>query len=81
MKPVLRQAFTMTYFEELSGPEACALLGISSATFKARLCRARRELLNQAQRATLAPIRRTTPLDGRILKNVDHSRVCEDLTP
>src|SRR3984893_9006261 len=25
MKPVLRQALTMTYFDELSGPEACAM--------------------------------------------------------
>ena len=54
MKPKLRQAFTMTYFDELSGSEASALLGISSSTFKARLFRARRELLNQAQRALRA---------------------------
>jgi RNA polymerase sigma-70 factor (ECF subfamily) len=79
MKPILRQAFTMTYFDELSGPEACALLGISSGTFKARLFRARRELLDQAQRALLAPIYKTTPSDVRILTNVDRSRVCEDL--
>jgi len=58
MKPALRQAFTMTYYDELSGPEACALLGVSAATFKARLFRARRQLLNQAQRALVAPIRR-----------------------
>ena len=51
MKPILRQAFTMTYFDELSCPEACAQLGIASSTFKGRLFRARRELLNQAQRA------------------------------
>src|SRR5215469_14738622 len=29
MKPTLRQAFTMTYYDELSGPEACARLGVS----------------------------------------------------
>lgn len=58
MKPVLRQAFTMTYYDELSGPEACALLGVSAGTFKARLFRARRQLLNQAQQALVAPIRR-----------------------
>lgn len=81
MKPVLRQAFTMTYFGELSGQEACALLGISSGTFKARLFRARRELLDQAQRALLAPIHKTTPSDVRILENVDHSKVCGDLNP
>ena len=56
MKPVLRQAFTMTYYDELSGPEACALLGISAGTFKARLFRAKRQLLNQAQRTLVAPM-------------------------
>jgi RNA polymerase sigma-70 factor, ECF subfamily len=61
MKPALRQAFTMTYYDELSGPEACALLGVSAGTFKARLFRARRQLLNQAPRALLAPIRRANP--------------------
>jgi ATP-dependent Clp protease ATP-binding subunit ClpA len=30
MKPTLRQAFTMTYYDELSGREACARLGISA---------------------------------------------------
>jgi len=74
MKPMLRQAFTMTYFEELSGQEACALLGVSAGAFKARLLRARRELLNQAQRALLAPIHRTTPSGVRILDNVNDSK-------
>jgi RNA polymerase sigma-70 factor (ECF subfamily) len=81
MKPILRQAFRMTYFEELSAPEACALLGISSATFKARLFRARRELRDQARRALLAHVDKTTPSDVRILKNADNSIVCEDLNP
>jgi RNA polymerase sigma-70 factor (ECF subfamily) len=57
MKPALRQAFTMIYYDELSGTEACALLGIPPGTFKARLFRARRQLLNQAQRALVAPSR------------------------
>jgi RNA polymerase sigma-70 factor (ECF subfamily) len=61
MKPALRQAFTMTYYDELSGPEARALLGVSAGTFKARLFRARRQLLNQTQRALVAPIRRASP--------------------
>jgi len=34
MNPALRQAFTMTYYDELSGPEACAVLGISAGTFR-----------------------------------------------
>src|SRR6266850_4208189 len=61
MSPALRQALTMTYYDELSGPEACALLGLSSGTFKARLFRAKRQLLNQAQRALVAPVRRAPP--------------------
>jgi RNA polymerase sigma-70 factor (ECF subfamily) len=51
MKPVLRQAFTMTYFDELSGPEACAAIGISLGTFKARLSRAKRVVFGQTKRA------------------------------
>ena len=31
MKPALRQAVTMTYYDELSGQEACVLLGVSAA--------------------------------------------------
>ena len=60
MKPLLRQAFAMTYYDELSGPEACAVLGISAGTFKARLFRAKRHFLNQAQRALVTPIHKTT---------------------
>jgi RNA polymerase sigma-70 factor, ECF subfamily len=61
MKPALRQAFTMTYYDELSRTEASAVLGVSAGTFKARLFRARRQLLNQAQRALETPVRKTTP--------------------
>ena len=60
MKPALRQAFKLTYFDELSVPEACALLGVSAGTFKARLFRARRRLLDQTKRAAVAPIHQTT---------------------
>jgi hypothetical protein len=65
----------------VSGQEACALLGISFVTFKARLFRARRELLDQAQRALLVRIHKTTPSGVRILKNVDDPRVCGNLNP
>jgi RNA polymerase sigma-70 factor, ECF subfamily len=58
MKPVLRQAFTMTYYDELSGPEASAMLGVSAGTFKARLFRARRQVLDQTEWTVAAPIRR-----------------------
>ncbi len=61
MKPALRRALTMTYYDELSGPEACAILGISAGTFKAQLFRARRQLLNQTLRALEAPIPKTNP--------------------
>jgi RNA polymerase sigma-70 factor, ECF subfamily len=71
MKPILRQAFTMTYFDELSGSEACALLGISSATFKARLFRARREVLGRAQRVHLADNKATT----------SRTRLAKQITP
>ena len=61
MNPALRQAFTMTYYDELSGPEASALLGVSIGTVKARLFRARRQVLNKAQRALVAPPQRRAP--------------------
>ena len=58
MSPLLRQAFTLTYYREMSNEEAAGLLGITSGTFKSRLFRARRHLMNQASRLLLAPIRR-----------------------
>jgi RNA polymerase sigma-70 factor (ECF subfamily) len=60
MNPALRQAFTMTYYDELSGPEACAVLGVSPGTFKARLFRARRQVLDRTERALVTPIRRAS---------------------
>jgi RNA polymerase sigma factor (sigma-70 family) len=58
MSPLLRQAFTMTYYQELSNEEASALLGVTTGTFKSRLLRARRHLMNRAAHSLLAPIRR-----------------------
>lgn len=60
MSPILRDAFTVTYYDEKSNLEAGALLGVSTTTFKSRLLRARRNLLSQAQRSLVAPIRTTT---------------------
>src|SRR5207302_2235715 len=51
LKPVLRQAFTMTYYDDLSGADACVMLGVSSGTFKARLFHARHKLLDGTERA------------------------------
>jgi len=56
MKPALRQAFTMTYFDELSGAEASAMLGVSTGTFKARLFRAKRQVFAKTGRALVTPI-------------------------
>jgi RNA polymerase sigma-70 factor, ECF subfamily len=50
MNPLLRQAFTMTYHEELTSEEAGALLGVATGTFKSRVFRAKRDLLTRAQR-------------------------------
>jgi len=58
MSPLLRQAFTMTYYQEMSNEEAGALLGVTTGTFKSRLFRARRHLMNHATRSLVAPIRR-----------------------
>jgi len=60
MSPLLRQAFTMTYYQEMSNEEAGALLGVTAGTFKSRLLRARRHLMNHAARSLLAPTRRVT---------------------
>jgi RNA polymerase sigma-70 factor (ECF subfamily) len=57
MNPVLREAFTLTYYKELSCVEAAAQLGVKPTTFKARLFRARRHLINQVTRSLVASVR------------------------
>jgi RNA polymerase sigma-70 factor, ECF subfamily len=54
MSPTLRQAFTMAYYKEMSCAEAAAQLGVKTATFKARLFRARQHLINQVTRSLFA---------------------------
>jgi RNA polymerase sigma factor (sigma-70 family) len=61
LKPALRQALTMTCFDELSGSEASAMLGVSTGTFKARLFRAKRQVLAKTGRALGAPIHKKNP--------------------
>jgi RNA polymerase sigma-70 factor (ECF subfamily) len=58
MNPMLRQAFTMTYFDELSSKQAVAQLGVTKENFKSRLFRARRHLMHRAKRSLVAPMRR-----------------------
>jgi RNA polymerase sigma-70 factor, ECF subfamily len=60
MRPVLRQAFTMVYYDELSAEEAGALLGVTAGTFKSRVFRARQHLIRRAKRSLLVPIRCAT---------------------
>ena len=80
MKPVLRQAFTMTYYDELSRAEASALLGVSVGTFKARLFRARRQVLDQTKRSLVASIHKSTLATSELFECND-SRVARDLNP
>jgi RNA polymerase sigma-70 factor, ECF subfamily len=58
MSPVLRQAFTMTYYHEMSNEQAAALLGNTTGTLKSRIFRARQHLAYHAQRTLGAPISR-----------------------
>jgi RNA polymerase sigma-70 factor, ECF subfamily len=49
LSPGLRQAFTMTYLDENRAKEAGAKLDMNITTFKSRLFRARKELVDQAR--------------------------------
>jgi hypothetical protein len=60
MSPMLRQAFTMTYYDELSVEEAAALLGVTAGTFKSRVFRARQQLIQKTRRSLVTPIRSAT---------------------
>jgi RNA polymerase sigma-70 factor (ECF subfamily) len=60
MSPILRQALTTTYYDELRNREASALLGTTTGTFKSRLSRARQYLVNRAKPAVAVPIHRVT---------------------
>jgi RNA polymerase sigma-70 factor (ECF subfamily) len=60
MSPMLRQAFRMTYYDEMSTEEAGALLGVERGTFKSRIFRARQILIQQVQRSRVTPLRGST---------------------
>jgi RNA polymerase sigma-70 factor (ECF subfamily) len=57
MSPLLGQAFTMAYYDELSFEEAGAVLGVTAGTFKSRVYRAKQYLIRHTQRSLVAPIR------------------------
>jgi RNA polymerase sigma-70 factor, ECF subfamily len=79
MSPLLRQALTMTYYDELSNEEAGALLGVTTGTFKSRLLRARRQLTHQARRSAFAPIRKAVHSQFS-LGNNNHQRLAARAT-
>ncbi len=53
LRPTLRQAFSMYYREEMSVPQARLAAGVSTSTFKARLFRARHQVMRGAKRALI----------------------------
>jgi DNA-directed RNA polymerase specialized sigma24 family protein len=79
MSPILRQALTMTYYDELSNQEAGALLGVTTGTFKSRLLRARRHLTNQPRGSAFAPIRKAVHSQFS-LGNNNHQRLAARAT-
>jgi RNA polymerase sigma-70 factor (ECF subfamily) len=56
MSPLLRQAFTMAYYDELSFEEAGVVLGVTTGTFKSRVFRAKQYLIRNTRRSLVAPI-------------------------
>lgn len=62
LSPPLREAFTMTYVDEIPAKQAGALLGVAAGTFKSRLCRAKRRFKHLAKRSLVTPIGGVRPL-------------------
>jgi RNA polymerase sigma-70 factor (ECF subfamily) len=63
LNPRLREAVSMTYYDELSGTEASVALGISLTTYKARLFRGRRLLQQRATPMTRVNSHQTKETD------------------
>jgi RNA polymerase sigma-70 factor (ECF subfamily) len=51
LKPRLREAFSMFYGNAMTAREARDVVGVSTGTFKARLFRARRQVISEARHA------------------------------
>jgi DNA-directed RNA polymerase specialized sigma24 family protein len=51
LKPRLREAFSMFYGNDMTVREAREVLGVATSTFKARLFRARHQVMSGAKRA------------------------------
>ena len=58
LKPRLREAFSMFYENAMTVREARDVVGVSTGTFKARLFRARRQVISEARHALVRPHRR-----------------------
>jgi RNA polymerase sigma factor (sigma-70 family) len=60
MSQPLRQAFTMVFYDELTIQEGAAQLGIAAGTFKTRVYRAKKYLINDKHLDLFGPLRKRT---------------------
>jgi len=60
MRPPLRQAFTMVYYDQLTIQEGAALLGVSVGTFKSRVYHARQHLMKDQYSEFFGELRKQT---------------------
>jgi RNA polymerase sigma-70 factor, ECF subfamily len=70
MRPTLRQAFTMAYYDDFSREEASEALRVSVATIKARLLRARQQVLDKSKRAHVTPLHRMSASSSKSWKRI-----------
>jgi Sigma-70, region 4 len=60
MSQTLRQAFTMVFYDELTIQEGAAQLGIAAGTFKTRVYRVKKYLINEKHLDLFGPLRKRT---------------------
>ncbi len=58
--PVLREAFRLKHYDELSNKEGARQLGITATTFKSRVFRARKYLTKRTTYSLVAPLQKRT---------------------